>query len=137
MLIDGMTSDYYAQGRPMWAIDGVYSPAGSGWHGLNVAPGGGNDTEIKGLAIVNWPGAGVYVINHNFRLRSSYVGVGLYDVASPNGIGVDLVAGSGGVIGGAGVGEGNVISGNTQSGIRLDNGYPGTDYNLIGSAHWY
>ncbi len=141
-------------------LDG--SSLASGEAGLRIAA---DSSAIAGLTIGSFPGNGVEVssgsagaaLENNTIGSNGASGVSLAagstdasivgnrigvdesgTVARPNAIDGIAVAGAGHQIGGAGAGQGNVISGNTEWGIELTGGSGGTPHvirgNLIGTT---
>ncbi len=115
-IIDGTSEPGYA-GSPVIAIDGVSAaPSASG---LVIDAGG---STVEGLDIADFGEAGI-VINgvSDVTVQSNFIGTDTSgNAALANGIGIELETGAdGNTIGGAKTGEGNVISGNSGSGIVI------------------
>jgi hypothetical protein len=114
--IDGTTQPGFS-GTPLVVIDGSLLPAFR--RGLLAT-----DSIIKALVVNNcsWEGLELW---GNSILTGSFIGTDATGTsARPNGAGVTLLGDTGyiTVIGGAGTGEGNVISGNARVGIEASAG---------------
>ncbi len=83
----------------------------------------GGDEPWMGNVISGSIGNGVQVRNStNVRIQGNKIGTNLAgDAAIPNGDGVDIL-GDGNLLGGSNRGEGNLISGNTQDGVEVEDG---------------
>jgi len=99
---------------PEIVLDG--SVAGSG-NGLALLAG----STIEGFTIHNWAAAGIYAQGTiQTKIYGCYIGTGRFGIsAAGNQDGVVIVGGHSAHIGGEGVGEGNLISGNIDNGIHL------------------
>ena len=103
--------------------------------GLDIT---GDDVGIHGLAINRFTGSGIVVNASADRatIESNFVGTdasGLLDFGN-GGFGVYIAGGSNSRVGGAGVGQGNVISGNDSGGVSFAGfGFHTVLGNLIGT----
>ncbi len=119
VIIDGSTQPGFA-GAPLIDLNG--SVAGATANGLTIAAG---NCTVSGLVINGFGGSGIELTtNGNNVVEGNYIGTNASGTSSvPNGAyGIDLASGSADTIGGAAAGAGNVISGNTQGGIRVTGG---------------
>ncbi|MEZ6136095.1 MAG: right-handed parallel beta-helix repeat-containing protein [Pirellulaceae bacterium] len=115
--IDATTQPGYA-GKPLVELDG--SLLNGSEFGLRIT---GGDSSVRGLAINSFPGAGIALINQGQSIISGcFIGTDLTgDSARPNGQhGIYISNSHSNQIGGSEIGEGNLISGNTAEGIRVD-----------------
>jgi uncharacterized repeat protein (TIGR01451 family) len=142
--IDATTQPGYS-GTPLIEISGVN--AGSTSRGLVLAGGG---ATVKGLVIRNFTAAsypygyGIYITSANNTVKSNYLGTnaaGTAASANRAGIVLDTAAATNNTIGGLTAADRNIISGNYELGISIENGpanntvagnYIGTD--VTGSA---
>lgn len=109
--IDATTEPGYT-GQPLIQLDG--SKAGAGAVGLDLAGGG---STIKGLDIVRFGGAGIFISNLGGNaLQGNWIGIDTTGNAAGNDEGV-VVQSDANLIGGAG--GRNVISGNASDGVRI------------------
>ncbi|MFK8021832.1 MAG: PKD domain-containing protein [Pseudomonadales bacterium] len=110
--IDGRTDADYA-GTPVVELDGSGTSSSSG---LALAS---NGSTIRGLVINRFDAYGVLITGNGNTIESSYIGTNVSgDAGLGNGQnGIRIADASGNTIGGEGVG--NLISGNTWSGIRI------------------
>jgi hypothetical protein len=114
VVIDGTTQPGFA-GTPLIVLDG--SGAGAGVNGLTITAG---NSTVKGLVIGGFGGAGIYVqtVGGN-RIVGDYLGTDVTGtMALANGTGVYITS-SNNTVGGAAVGAGNTISGNTYEGVVI------------------
>lgn len=128
VVIDATTQPGYA-GAPLVQLDG----AGGAGDGLRLAAGG---STVRGLAITAFGGSGIAASGDGNRIQGNYVGVDPSgNAGAGNGDYGVLLASGGNVVGGAGLGERNVVSGNAVDGIAVLGGsdnviqgnYVGTD----------
>ncbi|MFN8122184.1 MAG: right-handed parallel beta-helix repeat-containing protein [Thermoleophilia bacterium] len=128
-LVDPLTLDAStqsqagAQGRPVVAVDG--SSAGAA-NGITLGAGSGGST-VRGLAVHSFAGDGVRVLTDGDTVAGNRVGIGFDGTtARPNtGDGIH-VTGSNTQVGGTGVTDGNVVSGNGGDGVVLAGGASNT-----------
>lgn len=117
VIIDGTTQPGYA-GSPLIELNG--SGAGNGVSGLTITAG---SSTVKGLAIYNFTQHGILLETGNGdTIVGNYIGTDASGTASGKGNGNNGVFVNGpdnNVIGGSALGDGNVISGNGNSGVRL------------------
>jgi CSLREA domain-containing protein len=128
VVIDATTEPGYA-GAPLVQLDG----GGGAGSGLRLASGG---STVRGLAITGFGQSGILVSSAGNRIQGNHIGVDATgSTAGANGqYGVRLMAG-GNLVGGAAVGDRNVISGNLIDGVHVGGGsgnvvqgnYIGTD----------
>jgi CSLREA domain-containing protein len=115
VVIDATTQPGYA-GTPLIELDG--SLAGAGVSGLRLSTGG---NTVKGLAINRFAASGILVLTGGENtIQGNFLGTDAAGTAAaPNAAsGIDVRT-AGNLIGGAGSGEGNLISGNANFGILL------------------
>jgi hypothetical protein len=115
VVIDGTTQPDY-EGTPLIVLDG--SLAGAGVSGLRFETGGNN---VTGLAINSFSANGILVLTGGENtIQGNFLGTDATGTAAaPNAAsGIDVRT-AGNLIGGAGSGEGNLISGNANFGILL------------------
>jgi CSLREA domain-containing protein len=113
VVIDATTQAGYA-GTPIVELRGDL--AGAGVSGLRLETGG---NTLKGLAINRFAANGIFVLTGGGNtIQGNFLGTNLAGTAAaPNARnGIDVRT-AGNTIGGAGLGEGNLISGNTECGI--------------------
>ncbi|MCA9212723.1 MAG: DUF4347 domain-containing protein, partial [Planctomycetales bacterium] len=113
VVLDGTTQAGYG-GTPI--IELVGTSAGAGAQGLNIT---GDNSIVRGFVINQFSGIGIEILGHNNRIESSYVGTdvtGSIDLGNSQ-LGIRINDSTGNYIGGSGVG--NVVSGNTWSGIAI------------------
>jgi hypothetical protein len=117
LTIDGTTEPELA-GSPVIELDG--SGAGNVANGLTITAG---SSTVKGMAIYDFAQHGIHLQTGNGNtIVSNYIGTDASGTASGKGNGNNGVFVDGpdnNVIGGSAAGEGNVISGNGNSGVRL------------------
>lgn len=91
----------------------------------------GGDTAAERNVISGNDNAGVFVTAHPTLVFGNYIGVNAAGTAaianSAQGVYLNTVVGA--AVGGGGPGTGNVISGNTDAGVLIDQ--PGTDLNVV------
>jgi hypothetical protein len=122
VVIDGL-SQSGGVGPPMVRIDGAN--LGAGISGLRVSAPGCSVTTcvVRGLQITRFGGNGIIVLSSAWSIRSNYIGHDGTQALANAGGGVRVMSPANAVeIGGTAQGEGNLISGNTGSGISLDAG---------------
>jgi uncharacterized repeat protein (TIGR01451 family) len=121
VLIDGNTQGVSA--TPLIVLDGtaltgtadgiVFSSAGT-----TTA----SSSTVRGLAIGNFPGAGIAILSgaDNVIVQSNFVGTDATgQTAQPNGVGVAIRGSDSNTIGGLTAGQGNLISGNAGAGLSI------------------
>jgi CSLREA domain-containing protein len=127
--VDGLTqpgasANTQPVGKPSDAVllielDGINFPNDPIVHGFDIQAGGANST-IRGMVITNfapWAGINIQAAN-GVTITGNYLGTNpAGTAASPNGIGVLVVGGTGNAIGGQAPADRNLISGNTRNGI--------------------
>ena len=110
--IDGTTQPGYA-GKPLIEIDGSLIPSGGGSRAIGITACG----SIRGLVINNFREAGILVADYGpATIRGCYIGTSADgSAARGNNYGIQLPYGFSHAItiGGAGEGDGNLISGNS------------------------
>ena len=117
--IDATTQPGYA-GQPLIVLSGA--SAGPAANGLRITAGG---SSVRGLAINGFSAAGIELSGSDGNLiEANYIGTNAAGTAAvPNNQGIVIVAPSANnTIGGTAPTSGNVISGNTTSGIFLQGG---------------
>jgi hypothetical protein len=117
VVIDGSTQAQSAsEGRPVVAIDGA--GAGSS-DGLSLAAASGA-SEVRGLAVSRFAGAGILSSGDDAVIAGNWIGVALdgSTAAANGGVGI-RVEGAGTTVGGTAAGDRNVVAGNGDDGIRL------------------
>jgi CSLREA domain-containing protein len=114
--INATTEPGYS-GTPLIEVRGLGLPGATG---LFFVVGTGA-SEVRGLALTSWEGSGVVTqASTTVTLLGNYLGMSPDGVtARPNLTGVTFLGGSDHVVGGPGEGQGNLISGNTQAGVRV------------------
>ena len=125
MTIDGTTETGY-NGVPLIDLDATTLRAGQA--ALTISAGGGGSV-IKALAIANSPGTAISILGNNLGHGASsgddnvisgcYIGTFDGSTAKANASGIVISSSSGNTIGGTGVHAGNVISGNTNTGLTI------------------
>lgn len=125
VVIDGTTdSDYATNSTPVIELNGqgIINP------GLRIT---GDNVIIRGLAVNNFVSNGIEILGDNNRIESSYIGISRDGTsASGNtGLGIRINNGANNQIGAPGVG--NVVSGNSLSGIAVVGS--GSNNNIIES----
>ncbi len=114
--IDGTTQPGYS-GTPLIVLNGA--SAGVGANGLTLAAG---NTTVMGLVINGFGGDGIEVTSNNNVIQGNYIGTnagGTAAVANSIGVAIDSSA-TNNLVGGTTAGAGNVISGNSNTGIYLN-----------------
>jgi hypothetical protein len=127
VLIDGTSQSQFAStGYPVIDING--ENAGSSVNGLDIPS---SNCTIKGLAINNFSQVGIAIWGNNDSIVDNYVGTDARGTtAEGNLIGVLVYAGgTNDTVGGTSAETRNVISGNTQHGVRISG--QGTNDNLV------
>ena len=119
VLIDATTEESFV-GRPLVVVSGANLPAGGGNDGITLA---GGFSTVKGLVINGFSGVGLVLENQGGdTVENNAIGTDASGTnAVPNFQGVLILGTSGNRIGGAGAGQGNLISGNTSVGIQIFN----------------
>lgn len=114
VVIDGTTEPDYAVGAPVVVLAGCPACA----NGLRLFAG---TSSVKGLVIHSFPLNGIYIQGGSTHsIKSNFIGTdvtGTLDLCNAHGIFVDGMPSN--IIGGAAIGEGNVISGNNLDGVRI------------------
>jgi uncharacterized repeat protein (TIGR01451 family) len=131
VVIDGATEQGYS-GVPLIQING----AGLGGSSNALVISGGQST-IRGLSLVGFSGSAI-VLNTlgGDLIEGNAIGVDPSgNVADANGQGILVSGTSNNTIGGSLAGAGNVISGNTASGILIENGGGQAANNEIAANH--
>ena len=133
--IDGTTQPGYTN-APLIDLDGT--SAGSSADGFDLAAGSGGST-IRALVINNFAADGILITTTGNAVQSSYLGTNAAGTAvgtQPMVDGIAVTAGTKNTIGGTAAGAGNLISGNTNFGILLQNAAASDNLvagNLIGT----
>ncbi len=99
--------------------------AGAGANGLNITA--GNSTILR-LVINRFNGNGILISGTGFNtIKGCMIGTnGSGTATSANGIGIKILGSSDNIIGGAALGERNLISGNTGAGVLISYDTPNT-----------
>ena len=126
MLVEGPASDLLVQGNRL-GPDRATAQSGDGIRatGLTVSNIGGTTTQARNIISNNY--IGIRLISPDTSgnvIRGNYIGVdetGL--IPLPNGDGITIDDSSGNIIGGAGA-AGNIISGNTANGVKIESTSP-------------
>jgi len=124
VIIDGTSEPNFLPSTPNPVVEINGSGAGVGKNGLTVSVTAAGSV-IRGLAINRFSGHGIVLSGGGYNMISgNYVGTDTTGtVAQGNGkTGIFVTNSSGNQIGGTATGDGNVISGNTQQGIRFSSG---------------
>ena len=125
-VIDGTSQANYdpTTGQPLVVLTGTGLPTNTNADGLDVT---GGSCTIKGLVIDNFSGAGISLTSSPGDLvQDCYIGTSANGLAAAaNGAGIGITTSSC-TIGGTGVTQRNVISGNSGSGIEVSNGNKAT-----------
>ncbi|AGA29090.1 Calx-beta domain-containing protein [Singulisphaera acidiphila] len=130
VIIDGTTQHGY-QKSPLIELTGI--DAGSQANGLTLNAGG---STIRGLAINGFEGSGILIQGAGGnRVAGNVIGTSLDgESAKGNGLaGISIVQSSNNVIGGSASTAGNLVSGNSGSGIVLSG--TSTKQNLVQGNH--
>ena len=123
VIIDGFSQPGASAGAPLIVINGASALAFT--RGLSLS--GGHST-VQGLVINGFSGSGVVLQSDGNTLKGNFIGTDATGTSAvPNDFGVLENGGSYNLIGGSTAGSGNLISGNTNSGIYMN----GTGYNHI------
>ena len=112
--INGRSEPGYA-GSPLIQLDnGTGDPLANG---LDVVAGA---SKITGLSITNF-GVGIRLSDGDAdQIKANWLGLDLSGAAAGNGTGLEIIAGSASnVVGGTSADKRNVISGNSESGIKI------------------
>ena len=117
--IDATTQPGYVD-KPIIELDG--SGAGAGARGFEITADG---NTIRGFVINRFATDGFYITSANNTIAGNFIGTDISGTTTAgfgNGQnGIEISGGGGGnVVGGLTVGDRNVISGNTESGVELD-----------------
>ena len=114
VIIDATTQPIFS-GTPLIELNGA--GAGGGSNGLVISAG---NTTVEGLVIDRFGRDGIDVIGNNDLIAGNFIGTNpAGSAALANGrVGV-LVNGNNATIGGSTAGSGNLISGNTASGVQF------------------
>jgi len=118
VIIDGTSQPGYA-GTPIIQISGYQ--AGEGLSGLVISAG---DSTVRGLIITQFSGYGISLIAQgNNTIQGNYIGnvEYIYEGFSGNGEGGILIESGNNLIGGATTSERNIVSGNTGTGVLINN----------------
>ena len=119
VILDATTQPGYS-GTPLIQLDG--SSATGATAGLALLT---NDSTIKGFIVHSFDDEGIEIggSGNNNIIQNNWIGIDSTGAASPNADnGLLIVSGaSGNQIGGTGVNQGNVIAGNSDSGIEIRN----------------
>lgn len=124
IIVDPVLIDGNSGGSQRVALDGS---AASG-DGLTLET---SDSTVQGFVIHSFPGNGLRISGDNNSVQDSYVGTdhsGTIDLGNGS-YGILISGGSHNQIGGAAVGEGNLVSGNGSAGIRIES--PSASFNVI------
>jgi hypothetical protein len=128
VVIDGTTQPGFA-GAPLIELNG--SSAGSGASGIKITAGG---STVRGLVINNFSeGSGIYLTQESTSgdgniIEGNYVGVDATgSIALPNTFGINMEGSSNNRIGGTLASQRNVVSGNSNTGLRLS----GSNHNSV------
>ncbi len=117
--IDGTTAGASIAGNPTVVLDGSFHPVEPLYSNGGLVLAG--NSEVNGMAFINWSWSGVTLTGADNTITSSWSGLNLpYGLAgAPNYTGVYLndTTGNNNVVGGAMNSAGNVLSGNSYSGI--------------------
>jgi hypothetical protein len=130
LVLDATYQPDYA-GTPLIELDG--SRASVSVNGLAITA---NDSVVRGLVVNRFGfGAGVLLAGSGDRIEGCYLGTDVTGtLALGNKEGVLIEDGSGNLIGGTGAGAGNLISGNSFSGVEvLDSNNNRVQGNTIGT----
>ena len=111
--IDATTQPGYS-GTPLIEFDGVSAGFAGLWFSVNSGT-----SAVRGMAINRWQTGVTTQVGVTLTLQGNYIGTLDGTTARPNGDGVIFLGGSNHVVGGPGEGQGNVISGNSAVGLRL------------------
>jgi parallel beta-helix repeat protein len=130
VILDATTQTGYS-GTPLIELDG--SLTGGTVNGIGIRA---NDSVVKGFIVHSFGDEGIEIVGNtgfgdNNTVQNCWLGIDSTGSAAPNADnGIILAFGaSGNLIGGSGLNEGNVVSGNTTTGIILRDA--GTDNNTI------
>ncbi len=111
------TSEPGYNGTPLVQLEGNSNPI----NGLDITA---NNVTIKGLSIYDFSGGnGIQVTGASGTvIEGNYIGLTAAGVAGANGTGIVLTNSTNSVVGGTTAAQGNVISGNTYGGLRIESG---------------
>ncbi|MEZ6095163.1 MAG: right-handed parallel beta-helix repeat-containing protein [Pirellulaceae bacterium] len=129
VIIDGSTQSGYSGAPLISLVDGDTRTVGL------TLQAGSNGSTIRGLNIQGFNTSGITVVSSNNTIVGNYIGTNAAGTAAAgNYDGINIWAGDNNVIGGIGVNDRNVISGNTNNGLVLSGGANGTQIvnNYIG-----
>ncbi|TRU81763.1 MAG: hypothetical protein EWV54_23300, partial [Microcystis novacekii Mn_MB_F_20050700_S1D] len=118
VFIDGTSQPGY-EGTPIIQISGYQ--AGEGLSGLVISAG---DSTVRGLIITQFSSYGISLIAQgNNIIQGNYIGnvEYIYEGFSGNGEGGILIESGNNLIGGATTSERNIVSGNTGTGVLINN----------------
>lgn len=115
VVIDGSTQSGYA-GTPLIVLDGSSAPIAA--NGLSISAGG---STVRGLGIQNFGHYGIYLTSGGGNLiEGNHIGINAAgSTAAGNGFGIVVSGSAGNTIGGTTTAARNLISGNSQIGIRI------------------
>jgi hypothetical protein len=115
VVIDGSTQSGYA-GTPLIVLDGSSAPIAA--NGLSISAGG---STVRGLGIQNFGLYGIYLTSGGGNLiEGNHIGINAAGgTAAGNGFGIVVSGSAGNTIGGTTTAARNLISGNSQIGIRI------------------
>jgi len=115
VFIDGWSQPGF-QTKPVIELTTVTGAAGDGLRLMS------DFITVRGLILNRFDGNGIYIGPHAWEaIQGCYVGTDQTGiVAAPNSNGIVVSGGSRNLVGGSGPGAGNLISGNTGMGIRLE-----------------
>ncbi|HEY7732522.1 MAG TPA: right-handed parallel beta-helix repeat-containing protein, partial [Gaiellaceae bacterium] len=114
-VVDGFTQPG-AGAVPIVFLDG--SSQSGGGDGLVLAAGSGA-SQIRGLAVGNFPDAGIVLGSDGNLVEDVFAGVAPGGAVAANGTGI-LVTGDANTIGGVNFGARNLLSGNNAAGLHID-----------------
>jgi hypothetical protein len=111
--IDATSQPGYA-GTPVVVLDGVNATVANGMlHALTLQA---NGCVVRGLSIVRFPGAAVFIASNDNVVSKNYLGTNPSgDAGLGNGFGVRTFTGQNNTIGGPASGDGNVIVGSSKT----------------------
>jgi len=123
VIIDGTTQSGFA-GIPIIELDGTN--AGSGVNGLHITAGG---STVRGLVINRFSEAGIFLpVGTANIIEGNYLGLDYTGTISlPNNYGINIQGSGSNTIGGNTALKRNVISGNSNTGLRISGG----DFNIL------
>jgi titin len=120
--IDGSTQPGYALGAPLIELNGT--SAGGGVHGLNITAG---SSTVRGLVVNRFTAAGIKLATLGSNvLEYNFVGTNATGTSAlPNNNGIEIDSSAGNVV------FGNLLSGNTDSGVRITSSSTDASGNLL------